>query len=282
MFKRFSLQENSFQKYFKEAPGDEGDNVSVTVAPRKNRGADYTDDTNNVTVTPRANRGDDYAQDDTDDDAGAANNAAPDTEENNPPTDDTANDTPPAEPDLGDDDGTDYNADDDTGDETGADDTAADDAGGDDATGDEGGGDDVPDEPDMGDDDGTDYSAEGDDAGGDEGGDDTTDDNNESPEDLEEKNRKFNMYKKFVKLYESIFTIEDKLKSIVKDDPNENAVIKKVIANLDNAFDNLHDYMVYKYKTSTYIQIKIYYEYVITLIKLNYELLQNNKIFINK
>ena len=63
MLKKFLNPVSPYEKYFKEADGDENDQVSVTVAPRQNRGTDYSDDSNNVTVAPRSNRGTDYSAD---------------------------------------------------------------------------------------------------------------------------------------------------------------------------------------------------------------------------
>ena len=150
----------------------------------------------------------------------------------------------------------------------------------DDETGDDGadGDEESPDGPDTGDGE-TDYSS--DDAGdenadgdSEEGGEEST----ETNDDKDEKRKKFNMYRRFIHLYNVIKTIIDKLKNVVKDDPVQNAVIKRVINNLTDVRDNMFDFMTVKYKSSSYVQILIFFETAISIVKLNFELVRNNKI----
>ena len=42
--------------------------------------------------------------------------------------------------------------------------------------------------------------------------------------------------------------------------------------------DNMYDFMTIKYKAVSYVQILIYFETVLSVIRLNFELLKNNKI----
>lgn len=276
MIEAVPIKRSLFNSYMFEAPGDddEGGNVSVTVAPRANRGNDYGDDTVRATVRPTASRGaTDYgADDDAGDDA---------------PADDTA--------DAGDDTATDYSADDDTatddtGDEGGDDDAdtatdyGADD--GDDAgdTGDESGNDaDSDAEGDGGDDTDspTDYGA--DDAGGDDSSDDSGNDSGDSGNGGNNSNkgealRKFHMYARFQHLYNVIETFIEKLRDIVKDDPAQNAVIKRVVTNFDNLHDNLYDFMMVKFARASYVELLVYMEQAVAICKLNFELLKNNRI----
>lgn len=116
MIKKIEIQKSSFERYFMEADGDDT-KVSVTVAPRKNRGTDYgkEEDGTNVTVAPRSNRGTNYSADDEDE----LNNKSQNDHEKETPNN---NSLPPEEddgPDTGDGD-TDYaddNPDDDSNDE---------------------------------------------------------------------------------------------------------------------------------------------------------------------
>ena len=264
MLKKIQNPKSAFDRYFREADDTE-DSVSVTVAPRKNRGTDYDeeepdDGSTSVTVAPRANRGTDYSSDDEE------------TTTDDETTDDTPEEPAPDSPDTGDEeDGTDYS---DTGDEETGEDT-------DDETGDDGadGDEESPDGPDTGDGE-TDYSS--DDAGdenadgdSEEGGEESTETNDD---DKDEKRKKFNMYRRFIHLYNVIKTIIDKLKNVVKDDPVQNAVIKRVINNLTDVRDNMFDFMTVKYKSSSYVQILIFFETAISIVKLNFELVRNNKI----
>ncbi len=265
MLKKFSNPMSPFAMYFKEAPGDENDNVSVTVAPRKNRGTEYDNDTNAITVGPRTNRGADYTQED---EPEPQNEPAP-------ATDDTPEETP-TEPDTGDDEGTDYSADGDAEDNPEEGDEAPAEGG---EEGDEGADGDAPDEPDTGGDEATDYSADGDDEGTpDEGGDDGGGNEEQSEEDKVEANKKYHMYKRFMHLYNLLEVFIEKCRNIVKPDASQNAVIKTVANNLTDLYDNLFDYMTIKYKSATYIQVLLYFETAISVIQLNFELLKNNKI----
>ena len=209
MFKKYQIERSAFETYFCEADEKEDDDVSVTVAPRKNRGNDYGDDNTNVTVGPRSNRGNDYNNDDED-----------------------------------------------TGDEE------------------------APDEPDTGDG-GTDYSSDNEDE------DDTTDDTGDeedsnTEDDKDEKLKKFHTYKRYVHLYNILGSFIDKLQTCVKDDATQNAVIKTINDNLNDIRNNMFDFMTVKYKSSSYIQVLIYFETVISAIRLNFELMRNNKIKIKQ
>lgn len=202
MIKKIRKEQSLFERYFREA--DEDDKVSVKVAPRQNRGTDYSDDSTTVKVAPRTNRGTDY----------------------------NAEDEQATEPDTGD-----------------------------------GGGEDYTDDSQSGN---TDEDA------------DTSDDNqtddSESNEDDADKKRKYSMYLRYIRLYELISTFSEYIRSIVKDDFTQNAVIKTVVNNLNDLYDGMYDYMIIKYKTASYVEVLLYYETVINCIRLNFELLRNNKI----
>lgn len=265
-----------FDVYVREAPGDpgEGDNVSVTVAPRANRGTDYTEDPNDITVAPRSNRGSNYDSDDT-----ATDDMDATPEETPEDVGDTTQDVD-TEP-------TDYGAEDDTdapeegGEETVEEEPAEDDATGAEETGEEEEG------PDLGDE-GTDYTDDAgtDDTGEDTGEDDTGEDTGEgdtedagaSEDDLVEQEKKFNFYKIYMNVYSALENMIETLKSCVKNNPVENAVIEQVTSNLSDMKSILYDYMIAKYSTESYAAILSYYETIIIGIKLQIEILKNNKI----
>ena len=70
----------------------------------------------------------------------------------------------------------------------------------------------------------------------------------------------------------------EKLRSIVTSNPVDNSVIKVVINNFNDLRDNMYDYMTIRFKDESYVQILIYFETIISIIKLNFELLRNNHI----
>jgi hypothetical protein len=267
MFKKIQTEKSPYQRYIMEAD-DREDQVSVTVAPRKNRGTDYDEDTaepTNVRVAPHAGRGEDYSAD-TDE----ADPEVTDTEE----TEDT---DIPAEPGTGDE-GTDYSEEDsDESDGSTAGDSGAE-------TSDESGEEDPDEEPVNGPDTGdeaTDYSDDGD--MGDEetepAGDDTsTEETEESPTYSDEKTKKYSMYRRFLHLYNVIDSIIERIQSVVKNDPVQNTVIKTVTNNLVDLKDNTFDFMTVRYRKSSYVQILIFFETAISVVRLNFELLRNNKI----
>ena len=70
----------------------------------------------------------------------------------------------------------------------------------------------------------------------------------------------------------------EKIRAVVKDDPSQNAVINKVVDNLNDLHDGMYEYMTIKFMTTTYVEAVIYFETVINCVRLNFELLRNNKI----
>lgn len=239
MIKKILNDVSKFDFYFREADGDEGDNISVKVVPRENRGTDYNDDTTNVTVTPRTNRGTDYTNDTEDN---TENDAA--TEE---PTDTETNDTDTANTDTTE---TETNTETDNEDN----DTVV--------------------EPDTGDD-GTDYND-----GVDDDNAETTDDTDTATDAVDdgERRKKYSLYLRYLKLYNMIDTFSEKIRNVVKDDASQNAVINKVVDNLNNLYDGMYEYMTIKFMNSSYMECVIYFETIINCIRLNFELLRNNKI----
>lgn len=263
MLKKIQRPKSAYERYFKEADDTE-DRVSVIVAPRKNRGTDYESiyETDNITVAPRKNRGTEYSAEDEEETVEEPDMRDDESSyEDEPEAGDMADDIDAEEsgPDTGDD----SSYEDDT--ETGAEDPE-------DEEGEEAG-------PDTGDED-TDYSA---DDGGEEvpaeGESEEGSDEGETTEaDSEEKRKKYHMYKRFLHLYNVIDSFIEKLRSVVSDNSIDNVVTKTVADNLTDVHSALYDYMVIKYKKESYVQILIYFETVISIIRLNFELLRNNHI----
>lgn len=259
MYKKIQNSISAYERFFTEADDNE-DKISVKVAPRQNRGTDYGDDTNAVKVAPRSNRGTDYGAEDDESDA-------PENEKIPVTTTEPETDTE-----------TDYTSDDNT-DDTEADTTEEE------PTGDDG----VEDEPDegdgpyTGDEDETDYSAD-DGADGDE--EETEEDveseeqtpQEENPKEATEKVKKFHLYKRYLRLYNAIDSFLEKIQNVVKNDATQNMVIKTVSNNLSDTHDTMFDYMTTKYKSQSYVQVMIFFETVISIVRLNFELLRNNKI----
>ena len=235
MLKKILNEVSKFDLYFREAEEDEGGNVEVKVAPRANRGTDYSDETTRVNAAPRNNRGTDYTEDD---------DTPNDTETN---TDSTDTENQP-------DDNTEDNAEDYTDNEDNTDDTGN--------------------EPDTGE--AEDYTNDSsDDTQQDNTSDNQTDDTATPSAD---DRKKYNLYLRFLKLIDMIDSFTDKLRNIVKDDPVQNAVLSKVVDNLTELHDTMYEYMTVKFITAKYVEALIYFETTISIVKLNFELIRNNKI----
>ena len=117
----------------------------------------------------------------------------------------------------------------------------------------------------------------------DEGNDgaDTPSNNPSSPEDKVQSaddRKKYNLYTRFLKVYAMINSFNDKIKNIVKDDPVQNAVLNRVSDNLDELYETMYEYMTVKFVTAKYIEAMIFFETVLGCIRLNFELIRNNKI----
>lgn len=256
MLKRVLNEVSKFDYYFKEADDDEEEGVSVKVAPRNNRGTDYNSDDydgNNVNAAPRSNRGTDYTKDD---DEG---NDEPDTGDD--ATDYTADDSEEPSDDNDTDNTGDNPLENDTGNETPAED------------------DDTGNEPDTGDDEATDYSSGGDgnQVSSDEGnGEENQDDDSQSTSPDERK--RYSLYLRYLKLYNMIDSFSEKIRAVVKDDPMQNAVLNKVVENMSDLHDTMYEYMTIKFSTASYVESVIFYETVINCVRLNFELIRNNKI----
>ena len=257
-----SVQMTEFEKkyMFTEAPGEERVNVKrITLkAPDKRtydfkKGADDEEDTQEQPVP------DDTEEPDIVEDPGDTEDQETDTEGEDLPEEDTETD------DIVTDDNGDIPTDDEEMDDTTVDDgedVAVDDTQGDTGdTGDEGNGTDdivVDDNEDVPTDDG--------DAGGDQGTeeqpDDTAGDEDENggQEDQQEKIHKQNLFKRFITLHTSIENYSHKLSSIIGVDSDTHKMISEVSEKLNQLGDMLYDYMILKFKKSTYLESMLFYQ----------------------
>lgn len=286
MIEKIPRQRSFFNQYMFEAPGDD-DKTTVSEEQRPRR----------IGGRPTTNRGntdygadDDSGDDNTPSDTPAAQTANNTADDGDGPTDYGAEDNTPDDTDDGDDQTPPADDNNDSGDDASDDDTATDygaDDGddSDDDTSDDGGASDSGDEGDTGDDsDGpTDYGSDGSD---DDNSDDASSDSgnqsssgyNDNGDSKGEALRKYHMYGRFTHLYEVIENINEKLRDIVKDDPTQNAVIKRVTGNFNTLHDNLYDFMMVRFQKSSYVELLIYMENALAIAKLNLELLRNNRI----
>ena len=236
---------------FIEADGDNEEQNNIVVRSNSRRGNNYNDETdNNVNVEPDGDASDsnDYNNDDSDD---AGNNEENDNDNNDEETNNDNNN------DGGE--GNDYN-----NEGNNDNDNADDGADGDQDNGDGG--------------EGNDYNNEGNNEGGD--GENPEDNNEENADNStdNENTKRFSMYIKYTKLYNNLSVYIDKLKNVVSDDLVSNTTVRVVANNLEDLKTNLYDFMTIKFKTVDYIKILTFFETALSIVKLNFELLRNNKI----
>ena len=281
---------NMYGNYFlaTEAPDDEETevtedqpkprrNVKVISVKPSNRGKDFTQ-VGNPPITPDTTEvEDDVDLDDTDYSAEdnqptEQNDETPvetdadveqptETPDNNETTEPTVEGeepetTPDDAPDTGEDDNTDFTGDD-TPDETGE-------------TGEDG--------PDVGgDEDFTDGSEETQDTQ--DTNDDTTGgDGNDTPNapgvELDS-TRKYNLYKEFMSLYNATDNYISKLENILKNDYEENQIIRISVNNLREIKDILFDYMTIRFQLNTYVQSLLFYQKMVVSVQLVFKLLKS-------
>lgn len=199
----------------------------------------------------------------TNDEPDNTDNGDTDTGDN---TDDTNNDTTNDREDDNTDDTTD---DEDTGDNNGEDDTTTEDDGGGDDT------DDMSSDPhDVGgDDEDPDAGSDDEDTGDDGGTEEEKEKDDDKPGTDFENMRRYNLYKKFMSLNDSITSYTDTLDAIVYDDDDLNAVTKTVSTKLKQLGDILYDYMTMKFENDSYTQALLFYHQVNAGIRMSFDLL---------
>lgn len=280
---------NLYGKYFlaTEAPDDETvtedqakpkRNVKVISVKPSNRGKDFTQVGNPPITADDTDVNDEVDLDTTDYSTDTAEEETPTqpeepttSEETTPPVEevpeqptqegDADQDTQVEQPDTGDDDNTDFTSD--TGDiPTEGDETGED---GPDTGGDE------------------DFTAGSDD----QSMDDTTQDNQDNANAATDKpaapgveldsTRKYNLYKEYMSLYNACDNYIGKLENILKDDTDENKIIRISVNNLREIKDILYDYMTIRFQLNTYVQSLLFYQKMVVAVQLVFNLLKSIK-----
>ena len=271
---------NIYGKYFlaKEAPDDEEitddqpkpkRNVKVVSVKPNNRGKDFTqvgnddttstDDTNDAVVDdPNAG----VEQNDTNDNAEAQTEDTP--VEETQPSEESNEEATEDKPDTGEDDNTDF-----TGTDTDSVDTSDDD------TGEEG--------PDVGGDE--DFTANSDDTTGDASDSNDTNqsadasaDGKPTPPGVElDSTRKYTLYKEYMSLYNACDNYISKLENILKNNFEENQILRISVNNLREIKDILSDYMTIRFPINTYVQSLLFYQKMVVSVQLVFNLLKSIK-----
>lgn len=138
--------------------------------------------------------------------------------------------------------------------------------------------------PTMDDTDYTDDSDGGDDATDSSSDDSSSDDSGDSGSQAsaDEQARKYSLYRKFMKLNNLLESNTEVLSNAMFDDSEVNQKIKSVTSKLKETNRLLSEYMVVRFQTASYIQSMLFYQRVLAIININFNILQDLKKQINK
>ena len=90
--------------------------------------------------------------------------------------------------------------------------------------------------------------------------------------------RKYNLYKEYMSLYNACDNYIGKLENILRDNSDENQIIKISVSNLREVKDILFDYMTIRFQLNTYVQSLLFYQKMVVAVQLVFNLLKSIKI----
>ena len=164
---------------------------------------------------------------------------------------------------------------DDSNDDSGDDNNGSDDSDSGNDSGDDDGSDDMDSDPhDMGDDD-EDPDAGSDDESSSDDSSNRSDDEKGKPGTDFENMRRYNLYKKFMSLADSINGYTDTLDALVYDDNDLNTITKTVSSKLKQLSEIMYDYMTMKFENDSYTQALLFYHEVNAGVRMCFDLLES-------
>ena len=123
----------------------------------------------------------------------------------------------------------------------------------------------------------------GDENNQDNNNDDNQDDNEESEDsEQEETRRKYNLYRDFLLLYDSIGSYITKLEKLSCDSLEGSAVFGSITTRLNTIRQSLYEYMIIKYDSVSYVQALYFMQTVIAAVKVCFDLIRNNVPYIKQ
>lgn len=87
--------------------------------------------------------------------------------------------------------------------------------------------------------------------------------------------RKYNLYKEYMSLYNSCDNYISKLENILRDDNEENQIIRISTNNLREIKDIISDYMTIRFQLNTYVQSLLFYQKMVVAVQLVFNLLKS-------
>lgn len=91
----------------------------------------------------------------------------------------------------------------------------------------------------------------------------------------DEQLRSYNLYNRFVVLYNSVKNYISKLDGLVKDSYDSNLIIRTTTSQLREIEDLLKDYMILQFQNASYVKSLLFYEKAVASIQLVFNLLEN-------
>ena len=113
----------------------------------------------------------------------------------------------------------------------------------------------------------------------DENPDGETDENQEASQapakPYDEQVRSYNLYNRFLLLYNSVKNYISKLDNMVKDSYESNLIIRTSTSQLREIEELLKDYMIFQYQNASYVKSLLFYEKALVSVQLVFNLLEN-------
>lgn len=103
----------------------------------------------------------------------------------------------------------------------------------------------------------------------------TTPANNNAPGVDLDSMRKYNLFKEFMSLYNACDNYISKLETILKNDYEENQIIRISVNNLREIKDILSDYMTIRFRLNSYIQSLLFYQKMVVGVQLIFNMLRS-------
>ena len=89
--------------------------------------------------------------------------------------------------------------------------------------------------------------------------------------------RKYNLFKEFMSLYNACDNYISKLETVLKNDYEENQIIRISVNNLREIRDILSDYMTIRFRLNSYIQSLLFHQKMVAAVQLIFNMLRATK-----
>jgi hypothetical protein len=87
--------------------------------------------------------------------------------------------------------------------------------------------------------------------------------------------RKYNLYKEFMSLFNACDNYISKLENMLRNDYEENQILRISVNNLREIKDILNDYMSIRFQLNTYVQSLLFYQKMVVAVQLVFKLLKS-------